>query len=171
MGNDLQKAAYNGDLARVKWLLGIDMDEADSDGCTALWYAADKGYLAIVRCLVEQGADKEKANKHGQTPLHIASWQGHLKVVRYLLEQGANSDKATNGGLTPLSSATWNGHLTIAMLLMSYGEDLNARHKVDEALQRQVEKSRVQIEQALRKRIRGGKATNVCGLLGKYQST
>ena len=72
---DLKDAAHKGDLERVKFLLGqeIDKDEADSDGWTALWNAASKGHLPIVQYLVEQGADMEKASNLGTTPLNIAS--------------------------------------------------------------------------------------------------
>ena len=97
---NLQDAAEEGDLECVQLLLGqgVDKDEADDGGYTALWNAAYNGHLAIAQCLVEQGADKDKANNYGTTPLNIASNKGHLELVRYLLEQGADREKADIGG-------------------------------------------------------------------------
>ena len=79
---NLKDAAESGDLERVQLLLGqgVDKDEADGGGFTALWNAAYKGHLAIVQHLVEQGTDKDKVSNHGTTPLHTASIQGHLEV-------------------------------------------------------------------------------------------
>ena len=132
---NLQDAAEYGDLDCVQLFLrqGIDKDEADDDGYTALWNAAYAGHLAIVQCLVEQGADIDKAASGGITPLSIAASDvGHVEVVRYLLEQGADRDKADIDGLTPLHVAAIARNLEIAMLLMSYGADLNARNEAGE---------------------------------------
>ena len=126
---NLQDAASNGALERVQLLLrqGVDKDQADSGGYTALWRAACSGYLTTVQCLIEEGADMEKGNNWGRTPLITASFRGHVNVVRYLLEQGADRDKADEDGETPLHDAAQAGNLETAMLLMSYGADLNAR--------------------------------------------
>ena len=127
---NLQDAALHGRLKRVQFLLGqgVDKDETNDDGCTALYNAAWKGHFAIVQCLVEQGADKEKASNDGNlTPLYIAANCGQLDVVRYLLEQGVDREKIYENGWTPLHNVAINGRLELAMLLMSYGADLNVR--------------------------------------------
>ena len=132
---NLFEASQVGNLERVKLLLGqqtIDKDGTDRSGYTAMWRAAQKGHLAIVQVLVEQGADMDKMHLLDTvtTPLSTASFNGHLNVVQYLLEQGADRDKVNYYGSTPLHWAAQNGHLEIAMLLMSYGADLNARNKL-----------------------------------------
>ena len=78
---DLHDAAYEGDLDRVQLLLGqgVDKDEVNSSGYTALFWASWKGNLAVVQCLVDQGADKDKASWYGSTPLDTAS---HHKMTR-----------------------------------------------------------------------------------------
>jgi len=131
----LYAAAEAGDLARVMLLVEQGEDKNQIGGQyndTTLGIAALKGYLDIVRYLVEQGADIEKADSYGHTPLINASIFGHLEVVRYLLEQGAKRDKATDFGMTSLHHAAQNGHLEIAKLLMVYGADLNARNNYDQ---------------------------------------
>ncbi|RSL86750.1 hypothetical protein CDV31_016360 [Fusarium ambrosium] len=51
---------------------------------TPLWYAAGRGYEAIVRLLLDQGADIEAADKWGRTPLLMAAANGHETIVRLL---------------------------------------------------------------------------------------
>ena len=126
---NLQDAADHGDFDRVQLLLrqGVEKNEVDRNGGTALFNAAKMGHLSIVECLVEQGVDKDKASNVSRTPLSTASAIGHVQVVRYLLEGGADKDKDDHYGFTPLHYAAVCGHLEIAMLLLSYGANLNAR--------------------------------------------
>ena len=57
--------------------LGANKDAAGIDGRTSLFVAALRGHLAVVQCLVEQGADKEKADNYGDSPLRAAARQVH----------------------------------------------------------------------------------------------
>jgi ankyrin repeat protein len=53
---------------------------------TALHYAASKGFIQIVKALIEDGdADIDGKNFYQNTPLGMACEKGHLKVVEYLL--------------------------------------------------------------------------------------
>jgi ankyrin repeat protein len=83
-----------GKLAVVRYLveeLGADVNQADADGCTCLYIAAQESRLDAVQCLVEElGADVDQAAKDGSTPLMIAAERMQHKVVRYLLKQGVN---------------------------------------------------------------------------------
>jgi ankyrin repeat protein len=60
-----------------RWLLerGLsNVDEANSDGRTALWTAAQQGDMKTVSWLVTAGkADVNHASKDGETPLYIAA--------------------------------------------------------------------------------------------------
>lgn len=92
-GETLRGAAQGGDLERVRALLeaGTPVDAANSYGATALGYAADKGYLEIVRLLIQRGADVNVEDTfYHATPVVWASYNGHTAVVRLLLESGAN---------------------------------------------------------------------------------
>jgi ankyrin repeat protein len=51
---------------------------------TALHYAADRGFLEVVKLLVEHGANKQAEDKEGQTPLDFAEACEHEEVIAYL---------------------------------------------------------------------------------------
>lgn len=70
------------DLAR--WLVaeGLDVDAADSYGCTPLRERA--GYRGSIGVLIELGADVNAPDKNGATPLHAAA-----EAARILLGAGA----------------------------------------------------------------------------------
>ena len=98
---DLINAAINNDLERVKLLVkqgAVDKNKGDSKGRTPLYRAFCKGYVDVLRYLVEQGATLDKAENNGTTPLTAASISGQLEAARYLLEQGADRDKAMAAG-------------------------------------------------------------------------
>ena len=69
-----------------------------NDGWTPLYSAANKGYLEIVKLLIENGADINKSNNDGWTPLYSAADKGHLEVVKLLIENGADINKSNNNG-------------------------------------------------------------------------
>ncbi|CAK9100631.1 unnamed protein product [Durusdinium trenchii] len=122
-------AASCGHLEVVRLLLeaGADKDAADTDGSTALQFAAGKGHchLKVVRLLLEAGADKDAADTDGSTALHFAARNGHLKVVQLLREAGADKDAADTDGCTALGFAAYNGngHLEVVRSLPEAGTD------------------------------------------------
>lgn len=63
-----------------------EANNKDGDGWTALHNACSRGYLDIVKVLVENaGAEIDvKGGRGGWTPLMNASSHGHLPIVRYL---------------------------------------------------------------------------------------
>ena len=52
-----------------------------------LIFAAEKGYLELVRAMVERGANIHVQDNYA---LRITAEEGHLAIVKYLVEQGAN---------------------------------------------------------------------------------
>lgn len=63
---------------------------ADSNGLTALHWAAAYGQLISAQLLIESGAEIDIEGSDGETPLLLAASGGHHDVVRYLLSEGAN---------------------------------------------------------------------------------
>ena len=67
-------AANNGhaDVAILLIDAGADVNVVDNDGRTAIWYAAAKGLLELVKVLLSNGADKSKKDNYGESPFDVA---------------------------------------------------------------------------------------------------
>ena len=59
------------------------MNAADTQGKTALMYAASKGNTQVVRLLLEAGADVNFANRRGETALLEAACYGRAGAIRW----------------------------------------------------------------------------------------
>jgi len=64
--------------------LGADIDIQDSDGWTALHYAASLNQYTVVAKLLEQGADTDLVNSDGDTPLSLAILEGYTECIELL---------------------------------------------------------------------------------------
>lgn len=89
---ELISASKNGDVPKVKELIakGVNVNEKDEYGSTALIYAVTADSDDGVKLLTANGADVNIKNIVGETPLTIASKKGRLKIVKTLLESGAD---------------------------------------------------------------------------------
>jgi len=130
----LHAAVEVGDLSRVQTLLdaGANIEERQDtlqnsgvDSRTPLFFAAEKGHVAVARYLVERGAKKEAKAQYGKTALMIAAYNGHFEVVRVLIEHGADRDALNNSHWTALLCASCNGHVAVAEYLLEQGSDVD----------------------------------------------
>jgi hypothetical protein len=102
-------AAGYGHLGIVKMLLnaGADVDNHDSQKCTALHTAVRHGNDEIVTMLVLAGADVNARDQRDETPLMMAFSGKHASTVALLLAAGAKSkgqDKVCEHKLLTLCS-------------------------------------------------------------------
>lgn len=109
---------------------GLDVNVANSDGCTALHQQMSVECLSI---LVETGkADiNKRATSNGKTPLLI-SLDGYLqKTTLKLIEYGADCTIADKDGNGPLhiSLQSYNSKPEVIEALLSAGADLQLRNK------------------------------------------
>lgn len=70
------------------------------------YFACTKGFIDVVKYLVEYGADINKETKDGISPLSIACSNGDQEIIKYLVEHGANIN---NYGITPLFATCGKG--------------------------------------------------------------
>ncbi|KAK0758115.1 hypothetical protein N5P37_009413, partial [Trichoderma harzianum] len=90
-------AVEDGDAEIVELLLdgGTDATVVHKHGWMPLHAAASKGYVDVIRLLLERGrVDADSKNDDGWTALQLAIERGHGDVVRPLLWKSANKDAA-----------------------------------------------------------------------------
>ena len=122
-------AAQAGDLNTVRELLrsGADVNAAQSDGMTALHWAALEGDREMASVLLLAGATVRSTTRlGGYTPLHLASRAGHAGVVEQLLAGGAQADRYTATGVTAMHFAADADAPDVIRALVASGGDVNA---------------------------------------------
>ena len=104
---------------------------------TSLMWAAQDGYLALVRFLVEDGADVRIRDADGWTALMKAANGGHLEVVKFLVARRAEVNAQNNADWTALMKAAMEGHLALVHFLVEHDADIHIENKEgDTALMR-----------------------------------
>jgi ankyrin repeat protein len=104
----------------------------DSQGHTALQFAALLREVEIVRMLLEKGADVNAKDNSRSTALHWAIGTGKprsVEVVRMLLEKGADVNAKNNVKHTALHDAVRNSNnVAMIRMLLEQGAEVNAKH-------------------------------------------
>ena len=104
---------------------GAPVDARDSEGCTALQYAASRDqYFEIVLRLLEAGADANAQAIDGTTPVHRALMAP--ANVRLLAAKGADIDARTVAARTALHAAVEYSQFETTKTLLELGADSNA---------------------------------------------
>ena len=126
-------AAMRGDLDEVRELLrsGADVNAPQSDGLTALHWAADNGDASLAGVLIYAGANLAPLTRNdAYTPMHMAARGGHAEVIEQLLEAGADPGVATSRtGVTPMHLAAKAGSGEAIRALAAGGAEVDARDR------------------------------------------
>ncbi|KNE57546.1 hypothetical protein AMAG_03247 [Allomyces macrogynus ATCC 38327] len=85
---------------------------------TPLLLAAARGFDAVVRVLLENGAIVDMVDPENETALHKACFSGNVYVVDRLVQARANPNKADKHGWTPLHIAVAKGNKDVVALLL-----------------------------------------------------
>ena len=123
---ELSIAAMQGDGERVKALLaqGVDANDRQGDGTSALHWAAYREDLELARHLIVVGAEVEaKTRLADMTPLLMASKNGDAAMIELLIEAGADPAFATTNGTTPLMMAAASGGAEAVEVLLDHEAD------------------------------------------------
>lgn len=129
-GSPIADAAQNGDREAVRALLkkGVDVNESQGDGSTALHWAAIKGDADMTQMLLVAGANVRATTRIGAyTPLYLAAKGGHSAVVAALLAAGADARAVTANGTTALMIAAAAGDTKSITSLVENGAEINAK--------------------------------------------
>ncbi|XP_071818880.1 transient receptor potential cation channel subfamily A member 1 homolog isoform X3 [Apostichopus japonicus] len=106
------------------------IDKSDRYDSTALHVASEKGFLAIIKLLLESGADVDAKNEDELTPLHMAAQNGHVNCILEFVKRDESTvndeDEFSN---TPLHLAALEGHSKAVDCLIGAGADIQARNQ------------------------------------------
>ncbi|CAM9302528.1 unnamed protein product, partial [Ectocarpus sp. 12 AP-2014] len=132
-------AASSGSVELTIYLLStgsasISRAGGDNDW-TPLMFAAYRGYLHMIRVLLQWGANISAKTEHGHTALHLVVCVKHLAVTKALIKAGADIEAVINffkeEGVsgTPLHVAASKGFCTGMMVLINAGANINSYNR------------------------------------------
>lgn len=130
-GASLADAAERKDPAKVAALLkqGADVNSSQTDGMTALHWAAYHDDVSLATQLLKAGAHAKAANRYGVTPLSLACTNGNAEMATLLLKGGADANATQRGGETVLMTAARTGKPGAVKALLSRGAEVNAKDR------------------------------------------
>jgi uncharacterized protein len=122
-------AVKAGDKAAIRALLQQrpDVNAAESDGATALHWAARTADVQAAEMLIRAGANVKAANRYGVTPLYLACTNGNAPMIELLLKAGADPNTALPEGETALMTASRTGNVEAVNMLVAHGADINRK--------------------------------------------
>ncbi|MEI6074613.1 MAG: ankyrin repeat domain-containing protein [Verrucomicrobiota bacterium] len=110
--------------------LGADPNERDASERTPLHWAAQEGWLIIIRCLIEFRAKLNVQDNMGFTPLAIAAGKGNDSIVCELLKAGASAKVKVHSNLSGTAlhlACSWNRFEVVKSLLQLSDVEVNAK--------------------------------------------
>lgn len=120
----LFSASQRGDIPSILHLLDNNLasvTDVDSDGCTALHWAAINAHSPTCNLLIERGAEIDaKGGELIATPLHWAARSGHLYVIINLLQKGADPLLTDSQGFNALHLITHSSNVMALLYLLQH---------------------------------------------------
>ncbi|KAJ0056575.1 hypothetical protein NL108_010372 [Boleophthalmus pectinirostris] len=105
--------------------MGLDMDERNIDGLTALHFAADGGHYLCVRLLLESDCNLNALTNKNRNALHFVAEHGYDREASLLIEAGIDIDAVDNQNNSPLHLAVTHNHTEVARILINAGCNLD----------------------------------------------
>mgnify|MGYP001261314640 FL=1 len=120
----LHVAAGSNDLKGSKILLaqGLEVDQRDGWGGTALLFAASGGKTETLAYLLKNGADSSISDKLGFTLIHAAAVSGNEKILQRVLDMNPEiNPRHQQHGSTPLDWAMARQDAVLEEMLRAKG--------------------------------------------------
>jgi uncharacterized protein len=112
------------EVARCLLLNGANVNDIESEGGTALFWASARGDPKVVQLLLDCGGDHTKADEYGNNPLMEAASSGHLEATRVLLDHDSRGiNERGFEGRTALWWACFQGRPAVVSLLLERRAD------------------------------------------------
>ncbi|GAB1597449.1 calponin homology domain-containing protein DDB_G0272472-like isoform X3 [Argonauta hians] len=124
----LHKAAWYGQLEKIKTLARRDPSPLDKCHRTPLHLACCQGYADIVQELLAWNARTSISDKEGKTPFMKAVQCGHSDVVEVLLSYKVDAEARDNDGNTCLHLAVLYGQQEILNALLNAHANANLKN-------------------------------------------
>eukprot|EP00043_Microstomoeca_roanoka_P028556 m.18463 g.18463 ORF g.18463 m.18463 type:complete len:367 (+) comp8494_c0_seq1:56-1156(+) len=123
-GSELMWAAAHHNVEHVKIALareGVDIEDRDAHGNTALLWAARTGSVAMLEELLKHGASLTAESDCGWTAPFYAAYFKHKKFLEELMKHSVDLNKRDKLGWTPIMWAAAAGDVASLSYLQSAG--------------------------------------------------
>jgi len=82
---------------------GIDLNQQDKNGFSALHFSAQENLIKITKALIDESVKIDILDQNGNTPLWRAFFDGvDEDLILLLLKRGADINKKNNSGVPPI---------------------------------------------------------------------
>ncbi|EAX88819.1 ankyrin repeat protein, putative [Trichomonas vaginalis G3] len=131
--NDIDECFINSAMFNIPSLCeyflsnGININEKDNSGKTALHNAARYNCKETAELLISHGANINEKDQEGETALHIAVKYNCKEMAELLISHGININEKDINGQNALHCAAWNNRKETAELLISHGININEK--------------------------------------------
>ena len=105
----------------------VNVNAPQSDGATALHWAAYLEDTETTALLIRAGAKADTPNNYGVTPLTLAAENGNAGIIQQLVKAGANPNGAVRSNEMMLMIAARAGRVEAVKTLLRAGADVNAK--------------------------------------------
>lgn len=133
-GLEIHDAASTGDYDALEDYLrtgkfDVNLKDIDASNRTALHWACQKGFVEVIRLLLDAGAKGCARTSAGWTPAHCAAESNRIPALRALHAAGISVDLPDRSGDTPRRIATIYGHRECAKYLLQAEAELAEKRK------------------------------------------
>jgi ankyrin repeat protein len=128
----LIEAVKKSDVKTVRTLLAahVDVNSTETDGSTALHWAAQRDNAEILGLLLAAGSNAKATTRYNISPLYLAATNGNADIIERLIKAGADPNGASEEGETPIMTAALTGKVEALRVLIANGADVKAKDPV-----------------------------------------